>query len=158
MMDQNNWKSTRLNLTLFHQNKICLLHYSWINLIKFISYICTYKLRNTITMYSIKVKAIIFAREREDILSLSMSLNASTGTAGWAKKKVARLFVILTVHEQWSVRHHGCVISDIKFIMKTCLLELEPWLVYLLLINLSVNARCIKAFSNICVMLTIFVF
>ena len=31
-------------------------------------------------------------------------------------KKVACSFVIHTVHEQWSARRHGCVISDIKFI------------------------------------------
>ena len=55
------------------------------------------------------------------------------------------------MHEQWSARRHGCVISDIKFIMKTFLLELEPvWLALLLYINLLVNAICIKPFSNIC--------
>ena len=67
------------------------------------------------------------------------------------QKKVARSFVIHTVHEQWSVRRHDCVISDTKLIMKTFLLELEPvWLVYLLYINLLVTASCIKPFSNIC--------
>ena len=68
---------------------------------------------------------------------------------GWVKK-VVRLFVIHTVHEQWSVRRHDCVISDIKFIMKTFLLELEPvGLVCLLYINLSVNAICGIPFSTI---------
>ena len=49
------------------------------------------------------------------------------------------------------MRHHGCVISAIKLIMKTFLLELEPvLLVYRLYINLSVNAICIKSFSTVC--------
>ena len=79
----------------------------------------------------------------------NVSVKLTYTCTGWVKKS-SRPFVIHTVHEQWSVRHHDCVISDIKFIMKTCLLELEPWLVYLLDINLSVNAICITAFSNIC--------
>ena len=67
------------------------------------------------------------------------------------KKKVARSFVIHTVHEQWSARRHGCVISDIKFIMKT--FSTGTWTsrtCLLLYINLLVNAICIKPFSNIC--------
>ena len=62
---------------------------------------------------------------------LKVSVSSSHNT-GWVKK-VARSFVMDNVHEQWSVRHHDCVISAIKLIMKTFLLELEPvWLVYLI--------------------------
>ena len=97
-----------------------------------------------------------------DILVRHFAMRVYTG---WVKK-VARSFVIHNVHEgheQWIVRRHDCVISAIKFIMKTFLLELEPvWLVYLLYINLSVNAICIKSFNfatvcdvdNLCVLMS----